>query len=427
MVRRTAYSCIFIVGLLWGAVGRAEAETGAPVLSRGNPWDVGLDWKTVDRGYVAIRTAIREKAGPGAVALVAKDGVIIRRGAFGFAQRYGERIEDDAGEVTYTSKQRRMKIDTIFDLASLTKMVATTTAIQILVEEGALDLDAPVVRHLPEFGAEGKNEVTARHLLTHTSGIVGWKNIHAESRGMKDVWAEICSTELDSPPGYRRVYSCLGYITLGKLIERISGMSLDRFTQKRIFRPLGMKDTGFRISRKERKRCATTEWSSIHERFLTGEVHDENAHAAGGVSGNAGLFSTATDLAIFCQMLLNRGAYGDVRILSPESVDRMLTPQLSQEVLGHGSGSLKGQEQLQGWYAIGDKMEMGATGGLPSPRAFGHTGYTGTSLWIDPDHGTFAILLTNAVHPSREKAERAKFRVGFYQAIWDALLDAERG
>ncbi len=320
-----------------------------------------------------------------------------------------------------------MKTDTLFDLASLTKMVATTTAIEILIEEGKLDLDVPVVRYMPEFGAEAKGEVTARHLLTHTSGLAAGKDLSKVKKGMKDVWAGVCDTELDTPPGYRRVYSDLGYVTLGKLVEAVSGMRLDRFTQKRIFKPLGMKDTGFRPSRRSRKRCAATEWSPIHERIMCGEVHDENAYAAGGVSGHAGLFSTAPDLAIFCQMLLNRGAYGGLRIISPESVDRMLTPQLSQEVLARGSGSLKGQEQLQGWYAIGNKMELGATGGLPSPRAFGHTGFTGTSIWIDPDHGTFVILLTNAVHPSREKAERAKFRVGFHQAIWDALLEAERG
>ena len=401
------------------------AAIDAPVLKRANPWDIGMNWKTLSSGYEAIRTAIKEEAGPGAVALVAKEGVVIRRRAFGYAQLYGDRKLDEEGTPVYTEKKRRMRVDTIFDLASVTKVVATSTAVQLLVQDGKIDLDAAAATYVPEFAAEGKEAVTIRQLLTHTSGLPAWAPLYDFGRNRDEVWAAICEMELDMPPGYARVYSCMGFITLGRIVEEVSGERLDRFTEKRIFKPLGMKDTGYRPPRRTWKRCATTEYSDIHGRFMCGQVHDENAYALGGISGNAGLFSTVDDLAIFCQMLLNRGAYGNVRILEPESVDRMLTPQLSQDILGHESGSLKGREMLLGWWAIGEKMEPTSIGGLPSPRAFGHSGFTGTSVWIDPEHNCFSILLTNAVHPSRHKAVRSRFREGFYQAVWDAVLEAE--
>ena len=404
----------------------AESNTESITLRRGNPWDIGLNWKILREGYTALNKATQEKNTAGAVVIVAKDGIIIRRRAFGYAQLYGGKTIDAEGNVSYTPERRRMKLDTVFDLASLTKMVATTTSMMILIEEGQVDLDDRLAKYLPEFGAEGKKEVTIRHLLTHTSGLPAWKGFYTYCKNRGEIWEAICKTELESPPGVQRVYSDLGFITLGMLVEKVSGERLDRFTKERIFEPLGMKDTGFNPSFRIRKRCAATEWSSDQNKFIVGTVHDENCSTFGGVSGHAGLFSTANDLAVFCQMLLNRGTYGDVRILKPETVALMLTPQLDCKILEAGNGSLAENEQLLGWYAVGQQKDILQTGGLPSPRAFGHTGFTGTSLWIDPEHQTFVVLLANAVHPTREGISRSQYRQGFHQAVWDALLEAEK-
>ncbi len=390
---------------------RQSGEGG--VLERANPWDVGLDFRELNKGYAGIRTALSEKAAPGAVALLAKDGKVVRRRAFGYAQLYAdpeEQTESEEDEPEFASRRVYMRTTTVFDLASLTKMVATTTSVMILVEQGKVDLDTPVCRYIPEFGKAAKENVTVRHLLTHTSGLPAWITLYQLGEGEKELFEVICNHELDTPPGYQRVYSDLGFITLGVLVERVSGLSLDRFAEKYIFEPLNMEDTGFRPRGKLRKRAAATEFSPWHKRFLIGEVHDENAYAMGGVAGHAGLFSTADDLAIFCQMLLNEGSYGDVRIMKPETVRLMLTPQVGQEVLERGSGFLKGREQLLGWWQMGSKPEVTGSGGLPSGKAYGHTGFTGTSIWIDPEHHIFAILLMNAVHPSRETCNRAAVR-----------------
>ncbi len=413
-----AFSCSSVEKVPYRQTGDGD------VLKRANPWDVGLDFRELNKGYAGIRSALSEKAAPGAVALLAKDGKVVRRRAFGYAQLYAdpeEKPDSDEGKPKFTDRKRHMRTTTVFDLASLTKMVATTTSIMILVEQGRVDLDAPVCQYIPEFGRAAKENVSVRNLITHTSGLPAWITLYQLGEGKKDLFEIICNHELATPPGYQRVYSDLGFITLGVLVERVSGLSLDRFSEKYIFDPLNMEDTGFRPRGRLGKRAAATEFSPWHERFLVGEVHDENAYAFGGVAGHAGLFSTADDLAIFCQMLLNGGSYGDVQIMKPETVRMMLTPQIEQEVLERGSGFLKDREQLIGWWQMGGKPEVTGSGGLPSEKAFGHTGFTGTSIWIDPEHDMFAVLLTNAVHPSRNTCNRSAVRKAFYESIWRAM------
>ncbi|MFH1739837.1 MAG: serine hydrolase [bacterium] len=393
----------------------------SPVLTGGNPWDVDLDFLALNRGYAEIRSALSDKAAPGAAILLAKDGKVIRRHAFGYARLYGERIQSDDTEPSYTKQHIRMLTTTVFDLASLTKMVATTTSILILMEQGKIDLDEPVFRYLPEFGEAGKERVTVRHLLTHTSGLPAGLDLYRLCDRPSKVFPMICDQELDAPPGYQRIYSDLGFIILGILVEEVAGQSLDRFARQNIFEPLGMRDTCFCPSPRMRLRCAATEYSSLHERFLVGEVHDENAYKMGGVAGHAGLFSTVDDLAVFCQMILNGGAYGNTRILRSDTVQLMLTPQLAPEILERGSGFLRGREQLIGWWQMGAKPEITSSGGLPSKSAFGHSGFTGTTIWIDPEQQLFAILLTNAVHPSRNTCDRGRVRRAFYGSVWRAM------
>ena len=412
---------LFFLCLIWILPALSLAEERGTLLGRANPWDVGLDFRALNEGYAEIRSALSEKAAPGAVVLLAKDGKVVRRRAFGHAQLYGERKQTDDGKPSYTDRKIRMRTNTVFDLASLTKMVATTTAIMILLEQGKIDLDTPVCHYLPDFGQAAKEQVTVRHLLTHSTGLTAWLDLYRLGSNRREIFQMIYDQELDVPPRYQRVYSDLGFMVLGLVVEKVSRRPLDQFARRYIFKPLRMDDTVFRPRGSIRRRCAATEYSELHKRFLIGEVHDENAHKMGGVSGHAGLFSTVDDLAVFCQMLLNEGIYGDKRILKPETVRLMLTPQLEEEVLERGSGFLKGREQLIGWWSMGEKPEITSSGGLPSPTAYGHSGFTGTSIWIDPEHNLFAIMLTNAVHPSRKTCDRARLRRAFYGSVWRAM------
>ena len=410
--------CLCLLLSLPSMAGRPDRF---PIFSRANPWDVGMDFQELNKGYAEIQKAIEEKAAPGAVVLIAKDGKIIRRRALGYAQLYS-RPKGPVNTIEDFSKKRiRMRSSTIFDLASLTKVIVTTTCIMILKEERRVELDAPAGRYWPEFGHAGKDTVTIRHLLTHTSGLALHSAYYDMAEDKDEMLRLICEQELDAPPGYQRVYSDVGFIVLGEIVEKVSKTRLDRFAEERIFAPLGMKDTGFRPGRKLRSRCAATEYSERLGRVMIGEVHDENAYFLGGIAGHAGLFSTADDLAIFCQMLLNGGGYGNVRILQAETIGEMLTPQISTEAIERGSAFLQGRGQLVGWWSMGPTVEVTAHGGLPSQRAYGHTGFTGTSIWVDPEHNVIAILLTNAIHPRRDTCNRERIRRAFYSSIWNAM------
>ena len=298
---------------------------------------------------------------------------------------------------------------TMWDLASLTKVIALTSAMMQLVDRGQVDLDAHVQRYLPEWTGGGKEGVRVRDLLTHSSGLPSWRPLYKEAANRDSIASLVFSTPLDTAPGIRYRYSDLGAITLGKLVERVSGTSLDAYLAKHVFGPLGMTSTTYNPAPTLRARIAPTEFDPWRQRQVHGEVHDENAFALGGVSGHAGLFSTAEDLARFARMYLLGGTLDSARVFSPETIAAFTVrqdPSISHRALGW--------ESATGGNSAGSRM---------SPAAFGHTGFTGTSIWIDPMQDLFVILLTNRVNPTRENVKVNAVR----RTLADSLivLDAE--
>ncbi|OLE52447.1 MAG: hypothetical protein AUG51_17790 [Acidobacteria bacterium 13_1_20CM_3_53_8] len=299
--------------------------------------------------------------------------------------------------------EERMTTDTIFDLASLTKILATATSLMILIERGQLRLNDTAAQYIPELKGEGRERVTIEQLLTHTSGFAPDFDLSERWNGYDEAIRRLGNERLRNQPGTRFLYSDLNYIILGEIVHRVSGMMLDEFSRKNIFVPLGMHDTGFKPPTSLRARIAPTErlrgamsylggsgaqTNGAGERILRGEVHDPTSFRMGGVAGHAGLFSTADDLAIFCQMILNGGEYGGVRILSPMTVAAMTRPRAVSD-----DGSARGL----GWdIATSFSLNRGDIFPLGS---FGHTGFTGTSIWIDPATQSFVIFLSNRVHP----------------------------
>lgn len=372
-------------------VPRHGFAPAATTLREGDPADVGLDAGPIRSAEQFLASWTRPDASghphfSGAVGLLAHDGVVVDRYAVGGALRYA----DATGTELPPEQQVPMNNDTIFDLASISKLFTSIAALQ-LVDQGKLDLNAPVVRYLPEFGANGKQDVTIEQLLTHTSGFdadptpslwAGYPDIPSRREAVLD-------SPLKNPPGSTYLYSDLNMLTLGFVIEKLTGEPLDQVVHDRITAPLGMVDTGYHPPASKLDRIAATEYESDPPRGLVrGQVHDENAWSLGGVAGHAGVFSTASDLAILCQTILNGGTYQGRRILRPDTVESMLT-NYNQRFPDDAHGL--GFELDQPWY-------MGA---LSSPVTAGHTGFTGTTLVIDPESRSFALLLTNRVHPTR--------------------------
>jgi CubicO group peptidase (beta-lactamase class C family) len=320
-----------------------------------------------------VRRGISEGGYPGAAVVVG------RRGAAALQRGYGR-----LGWPTTSAF-----VDpeaTIYDLASLTKVVGTTTAAMILFDEGRLDLDAPVSSYLPAFSGGAKDRVTVRHLLTHHSGLPAGKQLWRQALNRDEARRIVIGAELTCEPGKCFTYSDLGADVLGWVVESVAGQGLNDFLDARVFAPLGMQDTRFNPSPLLRDRVAPTEVSPPRGYPLRGEVHDENAFALGGVAGHAGLFSTAADLAVFAEMMLNEGVYQGVRIVSDTAVALFTARAAGTRALGWDT-------------ADGD----GGSGAYLSERAYGHTGFTGTSMWIDPDRDMFVILLTNRVHAARAR------------------------
>jgi CubicO group peptidase (beta-lactamase class C family) len=326
--------------------------------------------ETIDR---IVRRGITAGGYPGASVVVGRRGYSV--------------FEKGYGRLGWTSNSAAVVPDeSIYDLASLTKVVGTATAAMILYDEGRLELDAPVSRYLSMFSGGNKDYVTIRQLLTHTSGLPAGRDLRRLANGPWDARNIVMATPLACAPGVCQVYSDLGADVLGFAIEAIAGQGLDTFLNERVFTPLGMNDTHFRPSDSERDRIAPTEVSSPRGYPLRGEVHDENAWALGGVAGHAGLFSTAADLSLFAQMMLNGGTYAGVRIVSDSAVARFTRRASGRRALGWDTSD-------------GD----GTAGVHMGEHAYGHTGFTGTSLWIDPDRDLFVILLTNRVHAPRAR------------------------
>src|SRR5438105_2387926 len=290
-----------------------------------------------------------------------------------------------------------MTADTIFDVASLTKVVATATSVMILVERGQVRLGDPVARYIPEFAEMGKRGITLEQLLTHRSGFPPDNDIKDYEQGPEKAFESIWHLTTAADPGSRFIYSDVNFIVLAELVRRVSGKPLDEFAAENIFRPLGMKDTGFKPPASLQTRIAPTEKRGDH--WMRGEVHDPRAFLLGGVAGHAGVFSTADDLAIYCQMILNHGQYGGARVLSPMSVTRMTEPRAS------GGNASDGNVRGIGWdIATGYSSNRGDLFPIGS---FGHTGFTGTSIWIDPASETFVVFLSNRVHPGVDPKQPA--------------------
>ncbi len=292
---------------------------------------------------------------------------------------------------------------TIYDLASLTKVIGLTTATMMLVDSGKLDLDAPVQRYVPAFQGPGKERVTIRNLLTHSSGLPAWRPLYREATNRETALALVDTTPLLRQPGDTFVYSDLGAMALTQVVETITGRRLDGFLEARLFAPLGMPSTRFLPPQSWRDRIAPTENdSSFRHRILRGEVHDENAAELGGVSGHAGLFSNAPDLARFATWLL--------RLRTIDS--------LHAREFTHRQGIPAGSSRALGWDTPSENSSAGTKMG---PNAFGHTGFTGTSIWFDPDRNLFIILLTNRVNPTRANTKILQVRRRVADLVNDAL------
>lgn len=306
------------------------------------------------------------------------------------------------GYTSFLPNPRPVTQDVLYDLASVTKVVATTTAALLLLEGGALSLKDTVGSFYSEAPPD-KAGITIEQLMIHTAGIPQTEFFRM-LKSPEEVVGHILHTQLAFAPGTQVLYSCLNFILLAKIIEKCASRPFDTFVREKILEPLGMANTYHNPPAELRERVAYTEWCSLERRFICGEVHDENSRFLGGVSGNAGLFATATDLGMFAEMLLQEGAHNNRQFLHPASV-RLLntnyTPHLDE------SRSI-------GWLMKGKGFSSG--GDLMSSRAFGHTGFTGTSLWIDPELEAYFILLTNRVHPSRTNQGLIDFRPKFHNA-----------
>jgi CubicO group peptidase (beta-lactamase class C family) len=352
-------------------------------LPTAKPESAGMSSKRLAFLDEIVGAAVARHDFPGAVLLVARKGKAVYRKAFGVSQIVPE--------------ERSLTVDMIFDLASVTKPVATATSIMLLVERGEIRLWDRVRVYVPEFstwyGEKGLAGGEARlyNLLTHTSGLPPYTDAKEAAKklgdpcAMADLALLIAGIPKEGPVGREFVYSCLNYITLAHIVHKVSGRAIDEFAADNIFKPLGMTRTFYRPPAELVGQCVPTEF--VDGQPLRGIVHDPLARLQGGVSGNAGLFSTADDLAVFAQMLLNRGELNGVRVLSPLSVERMteIYPKVGES--GRGLG----------WDIDTDYATV--RGDLFGPRSYGHSGYTGTSIWIDPETQTAVVLLTNRVHP----------------------------
>ncbi|MBA2340668.1 MAG: DUF1343 domain-containing protein [Pyrinomonadaceae bacterium] len=338
----------------------------------------------------AVEEAIKRNETPGAVVLVG------RRGRIAYRKAYGARSLIPAREAA--------SVDTIYDAASLTKVVATATSIMILVERGQVRLADKVGRYIPELAGDGREQPTIEQLLTHRGGYAPDFDLREQWTGYDEAMRRLYREPLRSKPGTKFVYSDIGFIALGEVVRRASGQSLDEFARRNIFAPLKMNDTGFRPRATIPSRIAPTETRRAQnsylggraeaagedgERMLRGEVHDPTAYRMNGVAGHAGLFTTADDLAVYCQMILNGGEYNGARILSAAGVATMTRPRAINE---------DGQARGLGWDMTSSYSSN--RGDLFPPGSFGHTGFTGTSVWIDPASETFVVFLSNRVHPN---------------------------
>ncbi len=407
---RLVITALAVLSLCPIVPAQATQEAAQKSLPTSAPTAVGMSPAHLTYLDQIIEAEIVKKQLPGAVVIVGRRGKIVWRRA------YGDRALEPQPEP--------MTIDTIFDLASLTKVVATATSTMILIERGLARLGDPVSRYIPEFAEMGKKNITIEQLLTHRSGLIADNDIKDYEQGPEAAIQNIWKLAPLAEAGSKFIYSDVNYIVLAELVKRVSGKPVDEFALENIFRPLGMKDTGYKPAADLKPRIAPTEKrgakvkvESAGEKtsgkesqekdgsegsdgkWMRGEVHDPRAFLLGGVAGHAGLFSTADDLAIYCQMILNQGEFQGARILSPMGVSRMTEPRAS------GGNGMDGEWRGLGW-DIATRFSANR-GDLFTYHGFGHTGFTGTSIWIDPLRETFIVFLSNRVHPKLDPKQPA--------------------
>jgi len=373
-----------------------------------------LGWREVER---AFNDAVERRVFPGATASVRIGADVVFEGAFGFR--------------TLVPQPREMKLDTVFDLSSLTKVLATAIAMMMLTRDAKLKLDDRVTRFFPDFGLHGKDRVTFRHLLAHCSGLTGWRPFYKliadiehggkvnfmSSPGAKQwICEEIHREKPEVPPGTRAIYSDLNFIILGEAVEQATGVPLDRFCHERIFRKLGLRATGFIDSSTARTRkfepvqemFAATENCPSRKRLLIGEVDDENAFAMGGVAGHAGLFAPVREIDRIAAELI-ACCKGRSNFVSENIVREFWTR----------DGTVPGSTWALGWDT--PSPNHSSSGHHFPPTAVGHLGFTGTSIWIDPDRELVVTILTNRVHPSRDNQAIREFRPKIHDLIMEAI------
>ncbi len=373
------------------------ASTGIPPAA---PSSLGFDSTRLAGVVTYLRAEVDSGAFPGAVIAVGRHGRLALVAPVG---HYG--VDDP----------RPVEAGTLYDLASLTKVVGLTTACMLLADAGKLDLDAAVARYVPEFRGPMKERVTVRHLLTHSAGLVADLPLYDSTATRAAALAAVDTTTLIASPGATYRYSDLSAIVLMQAVERITGEPFDRFLTERVFRPLGMPATRFLPPASWRDRIAPSEHDTVfRHRWLRGEVHDESAARLGGVSGNAGLFSNALDLSRFAAMLLNGGAWDTLQLIRAETVAEFSKRQ----------GLPAGSTRALGWDTPADSGYSSA-GAKLSRRSFGHTGFTGTSMWMDPERDCFIVLLTNRVHPTRANTIILRVRSRVADLVTDALTHPE--
>ena len=361
-------------------------QSGAPAMT-----------KALKPAFDLLRRAVGERAFPGGVLAVGHEG---------------RSIVHAFGRTSYAAESARVTSDTIYDVASLTKAVVTTSAAMLLVENGVLQLDVPLAQYLPEWAESSqrtwRENTTLADLLRHSAGLPAHREYFRQAKGYHAIVRRALAEPLECAPGSRILYSDIGFILLGEILRRVTGEELDGFAQGKIFGPLGMKHSLFRPATKLRRLIAPTQYDGDWRKGqVRGEVDDANACAMGGVAGHAGLFSTAGDLAIFCQMMLNGGIYAHQRLFRRATIDRFTRRQ-----------KIGSDCRAFGWDV---PTENSSSGRFFSDRSFGHTGFTGTSIWVDPEKSLFVVLLTNRVYPSPTNNKIRLVRPELHDAIVEGL------
>lgn len=366
----------------------------AAVLRAAAAPEAGMSEAGLARADAAIRQAVEAGTFPGAALAVGRRGKLVRLRGYG-------RLPGGVGEVTGAG--------TLYDIASLSKVAGTTAAVMALVDDGKLRLDAPVRRYLPGFTGRWKEDVTIRHLLTHTAGLPAGDWLYGSARSPEAALRQAVRATLQSEPGERMVYSDYGFILLAAVVEEVAEEPMDTYLARRVYAPLGMSSTMYLPPRALRPVTAPGANRSEQGYPLRGVVHDANAYRLGGVAGHAGLFSTAADLAVYAQTLLNGGSYGTQRVYSPETVRRFTTVRTR---VGN---------RAWGWDVPAARSSAGS---YFSARSFGHTGFTGTSVWIDPAQELFVVLLTNRTYADASQAAMLEVRTKVHDAVATAITDA---